>query len=97
MNDPDTTQTTTTVKLTPADATPVDKWVLTVCKTAKRAGRRLSQAGCLKFDCLPAQIAACPVTGLTPQTPYSVTAVGVRGTEVGAPSAPDTFTTKPYP
>ena len=65
---------------------PFTNYKLTVC-----------QAGtdnCKAFNCAPAKIAACPLTGLTPNTFYSVTVVAQK---TGAPdslvSKPDTFQT----
>ena len=65
---------------------PWTNYKLTVC-----------QAGtdnCKTFNCAPAKIAACPLTGLTPNTFYSVTVVAQK---TGAPdsliSKADTFKT----
>ena len=88
MNDAATTTTSTTVKVTPpAEGGPFDKFVLTVCPSAGPA------TACKAVDCAPANIAACPLTNLTPDTNYDVTAVAVAGTQVSQPSNKDTFKT----
>lgn len=91
VNDPATTQTSTTVKLTPPDGGPFDKFILTVCRVGAQP------ADCKDFTCAPAQVAACPITGLTDNTSYTVTAVAVKGADTSAAGGPDTFSTLPYP
>ena len=62
MNDAATTPTTTTAKVTPpALGGPWDNYKLTVCKAP-------GNTDCKTFDCAPANIAACPLTDLTPNT-----------------------------
>ena len=88
MNDAATTASSTTVKVTPpAEGGPFDKFVLTACPSAGLA------TACKAADCAPARIAACPLTGLTPNTNYDVSAVAVAGTQASQPSNKDTFRT----
>lgn len=63
VNDPDTTQTTTTIKVTPPEGGPFDKFILTVCRVGAQP------ADCKDVTCLPDKVAACPITGLTDNTP----------------------------
>ena len=63
VNDVDTTTTATTVKVTPpALGGAYDNYKLSVCPVGGQA------ADCKTFNCAPANIAACPVTGLAPNT-----------------------------
>lgn len=88
MNDAATTTTSTTVKVTPpAEGGPFTNYILTVCPAAGPA------SACKNVNCAPANIAACPLTGLTPDTDYKVTAVAVAGTTVSQVSNTDTFKT----
>lgn len=56
-----------------ATAADFDNVLLTVC----RAGA--DPKDCAQVDCAPADVAACAITGLTPNSAYSVTAAGVKG------------------
>ena len=89
MNDAATSTTSTTAKVTPPALPknfPWDNYQLTVCQT--------NTANCKDFDCKPAEINACPLTGLLPATFYNVKVVaqkaGVPDSLVGGP---DTFRT----
>ena len=63
VNQPDVTPTSATAKVTPpATGGPYDNYKLTVCPKFGPA------SDCKQFDCAPADIAACPLTGLTPNT-----------------------------
>ena len=66
---------------------PFTNYKLTVCPTGS--------AQCKTFNCAPANIAACPLTGLDPATSYNVVVVAQK---TGAPDSlaggPDTFKTK---
>lgn len=94
VNTPDTKQTTTTVKITPpVSGGPFDKFVVAVCP----AGTNPNWASCPLFECSPAQIAACPITGLTPATDYQVSVVAVAGAQISQRSNIAPFTTLPWP
>lgn len=88
MNDAATTTTATTVKVTPpALGGPWTSYQLTVCKAGTTT--------CKTFSCLPANINACPVTGLDPNTDYHVTVVAKKtGSPDSLVGGPDTFKTK---
>jgi len=65
---------------------PFTNYKLTVCQTGT--------SNCKNFDCAPAKIAACPLTGLTPNTFYSVTVVAQKtGSPDSLASPPDPFKT----
>ena len=89
MNDPATTTTSTTAKVTPPPlGGPFTNYKPTVCKTGTTT--------CKTFDCAPANIAACPLTGLSPDTSYTVTVVAQKtGSPDSLVGGPDTFKTKP--
>ena len=89
VNDVNTTPISTTAKVTPPTLPknfPWDSYELTVCKKGTTT--------CLYFNCAAAKISACPLTGLTPATLYTVTVVAQRS---GYPDSPvsntDEFTT----
>lgn len=90
MNDPATTTTSTTVLVEPPAGVPFDSVVLTVCLVTP------PNTGCRDFVCDPAvdSIDACPVTGLSPSTNYTVTGKAISGGGVVSTGGFDTFRTK---
>jgi hypothetical protein len=58
-----------------------------VCKTP-------GATDCKTFDCAPTLVNACPLTGLDPNTDYSVTVVAQKTGSPDSPvGGPDTFKT----
>lgn len=95
VNDDATTQVGTTIAITPPDGTVLEEFVdfsVFVCP-----GGTISPP-CPEFTCLPGQVSACPITGLSDSKTYTIAAIGhgTAGTNTVA-SAPDSFETKPYP
>lgn len=72
----------------PTTGGPFTSYALTVCEKA-------TPANCVtQPDCAAANIAACPLTNLTPATTYTVVAVGkASGIPNSPPSVPAEFDT----
>ena len=96
VNSAATTQTSTTVKITPpAQGRPFERFVLAVCP--KPASGAPDWPSCPQVVCLPAQATACPVGGLAASTSYAVSALAVSSTTIAQRSAASDFATLPWP
>lgn len=96
VTDARTTQTATAVSITPpAVGGPFDRFDLSVCPMP--ASGEPDWDSCPQTTCLPAQAAACPVSGLTRNTSYTVSAVAFLGATSTQRAAADEFVTLPWP
>lgn len=96
VNGAATTQTSTTVKITPpTQGGPFERFVLALCP--KPASSTPDWPSCPQVICLPAQAAACPVSGLTASKGYTVSALAVSSTTIAQRSAASDFATLPWP
>lgn len=64
-----------------------DKFLLTVCPAG-------ATAGCLARDCLPANVAACSIAGLSSGQAYSVFVEAVKGAAKSVRGGPASLTTR---
>lgn len=90
------TQTSATVKLNPpSEGGPFSRFVLSVCP--KPASSTPNWDTCPQTTCLPAQAAACPISGLAASSDYTVSAMAYAGNTTTIRSAADDFSTLPWP
>lgn len=90
------TQTAATVRMSaPSVGGPFDKFVLAVCR--KPASGAVNWAVCPQSTCLAAQAAACPITGLSANSSFAVSAVAYSGTTPTIRSSADNFATLVWP
>ena len=85
-----TTASSAVVAVTPPAGTAAatfDKFLLTACLAG-------TSTNCLARECLPANVAACSITGLSSGQAYTVFVEAVKGAAKSVRSGPASFTTR---
>jgi len=90
------TQTSATININPpSEGGPFDRFVLSAC--AKPTSDTPNWDASPQTTCLPAQAAACPISGLAASSDYTVSAMAYAGNTTTIRSAADDFSTLPWP
>ena len=90
------TQSSAEIRINPpSEGGPFAKFVLSVCPKPARGAPNWD--ACPQTTCLPAQAAACPISGLAANSDYTVSAMAYAGDTTTIRSAADDFSTLAWP
>lgn len=95
VDDALTTQTSAVAVITPPEGGPWGTYVLSVCP--KPPSGAPNWDACPKTTCTAAQVAACPIAGLSAGALYTLSGVALRGDTSSVRSTPDDFSTPAWP